>query len=182
MTRPTRCYPGELASIPTHAVVVMIGAAGAGKSTLAQCLATRWDHHAVLSTNACRAQITGGDPFNWDATPDAVLLLHKLLSHRCLAGLTTVVDGTNVTVDRREPLVNAAASVGLPAVAVVLNTPLEVCLARQRDRPGPLPGRKWGPRIPDGVVAAQHAAVLASIPGLPTESFSSVFVINPEGT
>jgi predicted kinase len=180
MTSPTRCYPDELASIPELAVVVLIGAASAGKSTLAQCLATRWGHHCVLSLDVCRAEITG-DPADQDATPEAVQLLHQLLRHRCRVGLTTVVDATNTDADHRAPLVDLATTNHLPAVAVVLDTPLQVCLDRQQDRRGPLLGRRWGRRVPDEVVTAQHAAVASSIPGLPAEGFTGVYVINREG-
>lgn len=178
MTYPPACsVPPELTAIPSPAVVVLVGAAGAGKSTLAHC----WDRHAVASLDACRAQVSG-DPADQDATPDAVWLLHRMVRNRSLAGLTTVVDATNLDPGHREPFVQMARACGLPAIAVVLTTPLEVCQARQRDRLGPLPGRKWGRRVPDEVVAAQHAAVIASIPALPTEGFSAVYVINPEGT
>jgi predicted kinase len=180
MTSPTRCYPDELASIPELAVVVLIGAAGSGKSELAQCLATRWGHHCVLSLDVCRAEIAG-DPADQEATPEAVQLLHQLLRHRCRVGLSTVVDATNVNAGHRAPLVELAAAAHLPAVAVVLNTPLQVCLDRQRDRLGPLPGRRWGRRVPDDVVIAQHAAATSSIPALPGEGFTSVYVISRRG-
>lgn len=180
MTSPTRCCPAELVGIPELAVVVLLGAAGSGKSTLAQCLAARWGHHCVLSLDVCRAEITG-DPTDQDVTPEAVQLLHQLLRHRCRAGLTTVVDATNTDAGHRAPLVELATHGGLPAVAVVLDTPLQVCLDRQQDRLGPLPGRKWGRRVPDEVVTAQHAAVTASIPGLPEEGFTGVYVITRNG-
>jgi predicted kinase len=180
MTGPTRCYPDELASIPELVVVVLLGASGAGKSMLAQCLATRWGHHCVLSLDVCRAEIAG-DPADQDATPEAVQLLHRLLRHRCQSGLSTVVDATNTDADHRAPLVELAIANHLPAVAVVLDTPLQVCLDRQRARLGPLPGRTWGRRVPDEVVTAQHAAVTTSIPGLPAEGFTGVYVISRKG-
>ncbi|GAA2710367.1 hypothetical protein ACFY2R_29410 [Micromonospora olivasterospora] len=62
----------------------------------------------------------------------------------------------------------------MPAVAVVVDTPLEVCLARQDQRPGPLPGQRWGRAVPTTVVRNQHARTPASLDTLHTKGFARV--------
>lgn len=81
------------------ALIVLIGVAGAGKSTLAAC----WHHRQVLSLDALREWVSDDD-CGQDATADAVTVLHTILAARMRRRLTTVVDATNLTADARRPL------------------------------------------------------------------------------
>lgn len=68
----------------------------------------------------------------------------------------------------------------MPATAVVFTTPLRVCLARQADRPGPAPGRRWGRAVPAAVVIVdQHARTRAALATLHGEGFARVVEANP---
>jgi predicted kinase len=59
------------------------------------------------------------------------------------------VDGTHHLERTRVRLRGIAAEVGLPAVAVMLSTPLDICLARQQGRPAPTPGKQYSLRVPE---------------------------------
>jgi predicted kinase len=162
--------------LPTPAVVVMMGASGAGKSTLARRLATR-AHALVISYDQCREELTG-DPHDQSATEAAVELAHQRTALRCMAGLTTVVDGTHTTPAERRALVDLAGVHDLPAVLIALATPLGTCLHRQQTRAPRQPGAAWGRRVPEDVVRGQYARVLASLPQLHTEGFHAVHVLH----
>lgn len=71
-------------------VTVLIGAAGAGKSTAA---ARHWPPGQILSLDALRG-MAAGDPCDQEATAEAVAVLALLLRARLLRRLPTVVDAT----------------------------------------------------------------------------------------
>jgi predicted kinase len=153
------------------ALVVLIGVAGAGKSSLA----AQWRPSQVLSLDAYR-ELVSDDETDQDATADAVRLLHAVLDARLGRGLTTVVDATNVEAAARRPLLDLAAAHGMPAVAVVVDTPLALAQARNVTRPGPRGSARWGRRVPATVIAEQHRQFCASVPRLREEGFTEVIV------
>lgn len=150
-------------------LIVMIGAAGAGKSTLA---AQGWPGQ-VLSLDALR-DLVSGDECDQDATADAVAVLHALVAARLRRKVTTVVDATNVTPAARRPLLDLASAHRAAAIAVVVDTPLPVALARNAARPGPRPGARWGRRVPDQAIHTQHRALRSSLPRLRAEGFTEI--------
>jgi predicted kinase len=119
-------------AIPEPALVVFVGAAGAGKSTLAARL---FGAGEVLSSDAFRA-VVGEDEADQRVTRVAYSILHRELGKRLAARRTTVVDATNVTAYARRGLVRRASSAGMPAVAIVLHLPPTLVLARNATRPG----------------------------------------------
>ncbi|KAB1943158.1 AAA family ATPase [Micromonospora sp. ALFpr18c] len=151
-------------------LVVLIGAAGAGKSTWA---ADRYRSSQVVSLDALRA-VVADDECDQDATADAVALLLAIVDARLSRRLTTVVDATNGVPAERAELLAAAARHQVPTTAVVFGTTLQTCLDRQRQRPGPVPGRRWGRAVPDSVVRNQHQRTRASLDTLTTEGFTRV--------
>ncbi|MDQ2674197.1 MAG: AAA family ATPase, partial [Chloroflexota bacterium] len=119
---------GRFASlaIPRDALVLLIGVAASGKSTFA---ARHFLPTEVLSSDEMRAMITD-DPHAQGATDDAFDLLHRLLAMRLRRGRRTVVDATNVEGWARAELVAIARRHRRPVVAVVLDLPLDVAMAR----------------------------------------------------
>ena len=81
----------------------------------------------------------GSGPHDLDATTDAFDLLERIVDARLGRGLTTVVDTLGLDGVRRDRWLSAARAAGLPAVAVLLDTPDEVCRARNRERDRPVP-------------------------------------------
>ena len=138
-------------AIPATAMVVLIGAAGAGKSTFAR----RWFTPAeILSSDALRALIAG-DPADQSVSQAAFARLHRQLGDRLRAGLLTVVDATNVQRAARRSLVRLAILADRPAVAIVLDLPAPEVHARNRAREE----RVVEPVVVDRQVAALHRSV-----------------------
>jgi protein phosphatase len=118
--------------LPEPCVVVLIGAAGAGKSTLA---ARHFAPSEILSSDAFRAMVSG-DASNQRATRTAFSILHRQLEKRLVAGRTAVVDATNVTLHARRVILRAATAARVPVVAIVLDLDPKVVLSRNAGRMG----------------------------------------------
>ena len=125
------------ALLPDPAVVVLVGAAGSGKSTWA---AAHFRRTEIVSSDDLRA-VVGSGPHDLDATIDAFALLDQIVDARLRRKLCTVVDTLGLDVYRRRQYLDAARRVGLPAVAVVFDTEPAECRRRNagRDRPVPAP-------------------------------------------
>lgn len=156
-------------SLPDPSLVVLVGAAGSGKSTLAARL---FAPGALLSSDAFR-EVVSGDPADQRATKVAFAILHRQLERRLAAGLTTVVDATNVTPFARSGLLRRAAAAGVPAVAIVLALDPEIVLTRNARRAGA------GRAVPEIAVRRQLAELDRSLrPGmLHAEPFAAVHVV-----
>lgn len=148
--------------IPEPSLIVLIGASGSAKSTLART----WPASYRLELDAYR-ELVSGDAGDQEATSDAVRVLHTVLEARLARGLTCVVDATNTRPDVRRHLVEAAHAHQLPAAAVVMTASLEQCLARNARRPD-------NRRVPDDTVRHQFQQVAAARPGLRGEGFDHV--------
>ena len=153
--------------LPEPCLVVVIGAAGSGKSTFAAC---HFAPDEVLSSDAMRERI-GGDPADQRATGAAFAALHRALRRRLAARRTTVVDATSVSARERQPLLRAAAESGVPSIAIVLDLPAAVVLARNAGRPGR--------PVPEDAVRRHLDRLTASLqgPGLAAEGFARVVVL-----
>lgn len=139
-------------TMPEPALVVLIGPAGAGKSTLA----STWEPTQVLELDHFRALVSD-DPGDQAATRDAVFALQVILESRLTRKLTTVIDATNTSYQARVQLLAAARRHGVPTVALLVPTPLDICLERQVSRPE-------NRCVPEQVVRAQHAAMAEGRP------------------
>lgn len=125
---------GDAIRLPDPCLVALVGAAGAGKSTFA----ARWFRPPeILSSDAYR-ELVSGDPTDQGATRAAFAALHRDLGRRLGGGCLAVVDATSVTPTARAALLRVAAGAGLPAVAIVLDLPEDVVLARNAARAGRL--------------------------------------------
>ena len=149
-------------AIPADALVVLIGVAGSGKSTFAS---RHFTPTQVLSSDAFRALIAD-DPTAQGATDDAFDLLHRVLEMRMRRGHLTVVDATNVEAWAREQLLSVARRHRRPCVAIVLDLPVDIALARNAARPAPRP--------PASALQRQARWLLDSMPALPHEGFGAV--------
>jgi predicted kinase len=137
--------------LPEPCLVVLIGAAGAGKSTLAARL---FAPDQVLSSDAHRA-LVAGDEADQAVTKTAFAILHRQLARRMAERRTTVVDATNVTSFARRSLVRRAAAHDVPAIAIVLDLAPTLVLARNANRPGRI--------VPENAVRRQLAELARSL-------------------
>lgn len=122
-------------TIPTPALVVLVGPSGAGKTTWAE---TNFKPGQVLSTDMFRAYC-GAGPDDRTAGTEAFALLDHLIALRLGKGLTTVVDTLGLDADRRAHYREVAAAAGLPCVAVGFDTGAELCRDRNRTSSAPIP-------------------------------------------
>src|SRR3954452_25035982 len=126
---PNRPVPAIVGSDPS--LVVLVGAAGAGKSTFA---ARHFDPAEILSSDRYR-EIVSGDETDQRATRAAFGRLHGDLARRLADGRLTVVDATNVEPWARLTLVRRASAAAVPAIAIVLDLPAATVLARSTAGP-----------------------------------------------
>ena len=123
--------------LPAACLVVLVGASGSGKSHWA---AAHFRPDQVVSSDALRA-LVGTAEHDQRAGTDAFAVLDLVLERRLARGLLTVVDTLGLDHARRAAYVSLAARSGLACHAVVFDTPGEVCRARNRARPSPVPAR-----------------------------------------
>jgi predicted kinase len=148
--------------VSASALVVLIGAAGSGKSTFAQ---RNFPHEAIVASDVLRRARHGrGGTRRRNDVFDEV---HALVEQRLQAGQLTVVDATNTDWMRRGELIRTARKYDRPAVAVVFDLPLETCLAQNSGRPQ---------AVPPHIVRRQVAAVQNDISRLDLEGFSEIHV------
>jgi protein phosphatase len=117
--------------IDDPSLVVLVGAAGAGKSTFA---ARHFRAEEILSSDRFRA-IVSGEEANQAATKAAFVALHAALERRLAAGTLAVVDATSIEPSARRALVARASAVGRTATAIVLDLPAATVVARNAARP-----------------------------------------------
>jgi predicted kinase len=157
--------------IPDPSLVLLIGAAGAGKSTLAARL---FAADEVLSSDAYR-ELVSGDAADQRATRAAFERLHRDLATRLQAGHLTVLDATNLERSARRTAIARARTAGVPIVAIVLDLPAAAVLARNAGRTG---------RVVDRAVVGRHlAAVRSTVDGdqLAVEGYDVVVLLgSPE--
>ncbi len=167
MTRPLR--RSAIVAIPDPCLVVLVGAAGAGKTTFA---GRHFERSQILSSDGFRAQISG-DEADQRATGAAFARLHRELTSRLASRLLTVVDATNIEAAARAGLLARARAARMPAVAIVLDLPAAVVLARNAAR--------TGRKVDEGVVRRHlqqlRATVEAADGGLRAEGFSAVVLL-----
>ncbi len=100
----------------------MVGLQGAGKSTWArEHLA---DTHAVVSKD------------DWPRARRREARQQRVVAELLATGRSVVVDNTNPSPDERAALLAAGRAAGVPVRAVWLDTPFEICLARNDAREG----------------------------------------------
>lgn len=154
--------------IPELALVVLIGASGAGKSSLARRFFRATE---IVSSDECRGLVCD-DETSLEATTDAFELLHFIAAKRLQLGKLTVIDATNVQKEARALLLALARRFYVQSVALVVNTPEEVCQARNALRSD----RQFGPHV-----VRNHCRQLrGSLRHLEKEGFRFVHVLRLE--
>jgi len=146
-------------------LVVLIGTSGSGKSTFA---ARHFRPTQVISSDYCRGLVSD-DENDQAASADAFDVLHYIVGKRLAAGRLTVVDATNVQPESRKQLIALARSHDVLPIAIVLDVPAEVCVARNKVRPDR--------QLPAHVIPRQQRELRRSLKGLEREGFRKVHVL-----
>jgi protein phosphatase len=105
-------------------------------------------------------------------TPEAFELLHYIVGKRLKAGRLTVVDATNVQPDARKQLVAVAREHDVLPVAIVLDVPEGVGVARNATRPD----RDFGAHV----IRRQRDQLRRGLKGLQREGFRTVHTLRGE--
>lgn len=152
--------------VPELALVVLVGASGAGKSSFAR---KHFKPTEVLSSDVCRGLVSD-DENDQSATADAFDILHAIARKRLAAGRLTVVDATNVQPESRKSLVALAREYHCIPAAIVLDVDDAICLRRNEGRPD----RAFAPHV----VRQQRAQLRRSLRSLKSEGFRHVHVLS----
>jgi protein phosphatase len=151
--------------IPELSLITLIGVSGSGKSTFAK---KHFLPTEIISSDFCRGLVSD-DENDQAATNDAFDVLHYITAKRLAAGRLTVVDATNVQSESRRPLVALAREYHVILVAIVIQTPEDVCRERNATRPD----RDFGSHV----IRNQSSQLRRSLKGLQREGFRYVHVL-----
>src|SRR4029079_13692402 len=106
------------------------------------------------------------------ATGDAFDVLHYIANKRLEAGRLMVVDATKVQTEGRRALLWLARAQHVLPVAIVLDLPEALCLARNAERPD----RQFGPHV----IRRQARELRRSLGALKREGFRYIYVLRSE--
>lgn len=167
---------GIRVEIARPSLIVLVGAAGSGKTTLAARL---FAPDEILSSDAFREAVSG-DAADQRATRPAFAILHREVGRRLADGRLVVVDATNVESSARRALLLRAGAANVPATALVLALPPDLVHARNATRPG----RRVDPDVVDRhlarvarLLAAGDAAAAGTLRG---EGFAGVVILRSD--
>lgn len=132
--RPARNAGMELL-LPAPCLVVLVGPSGSGKTTWA---AEHFAATEVVSSDGLRAMVGAGAD-DQAASTAAFGVLELIVDERIRRGLTTVIDTLGFDEDNRRRWIGKAHETGIPAHAVVFDTPPAVCEERNEARERPIP-------------------------------------------
>ena len=155
-------------TVPELSLVVLIGVSGSGKSTFGRA---HFRPTEVIASDFCRG-LVADDENDQSATPQAFELLHYIAGQRLKAGRLTVVDATNVQPEARRQLVAIAREHDVLPVAIVLDVPEKVCVARNAARPD----RDFGAHV----IRRQRDQLRRGLKGLRREGFRTVHTLRGE--
>ncbi|MGW1127813.1 polynucleotide kinase-phosphatase [Streptomyces sp. NPDC002526] len=168
-TEDTGHAPHRTLPVTDLSLVVLIGASGSGKSTFAR---RHFKPTEVISSDFCRG-LVADDENDQSASKDAFDVLHYIAGKRLAAGRLTVVDATNVQPEARRQLVRVAREHDVLPIAIVLDLPEEVCLARNAARPDRAD-------MPRHVIQRHRRELRRSLRGLEREGFRKVHILRSE--
>ncbi len=155
--------------VPSPCLVVMVGPAGSGKSSFCR---RSFRPAEIVSTDACRL-LLAGDEADQGESPGAFLLAHRMAEQRLGRGLLTVFDATSVEPRARRALVALSARRHVPAIAIVLDLPVETCVANDRRR---------ARRVGRAVIVDQARRLARGLPRLRSEGFAAVHIVRGRST
>ncbi|MDR1085103.1 MAG: AAA family ATPase [Deltaproteobacteria bacterium] len=151
--------------LPSFSLVCLMGVSGSGKSTFAR---QHFRPTEILSSDHFRALVSD-DEADQSVSRDAFSCLYYLARKRLKHRKLTVIDATSVHKKARLSLIQMAQKAHCPAVAVILDLPLALCLEMNSLRPNR--------QTPAGVVEKQARQLAESLADLPGEKFFTTYIL-----
>jgi F420-dependent oxidoreductase-like protein len=152
--------------LPAPTLLVLIGPSGSGKTTWAR---EHFSSGEVLSSDSLRAMVGAGED-DQTASTAAFQLLERIVDERLKRGLTVVIDTLGYNDEARSRWVEKAHEAGIPAHAVLFDTPAEVCEQRNETRDKPIPKSVLKSQV------SRFATVSRNVSG---EAFDGVHIQQP---
>lgn len=166
--------------IPRNTLVVMVGASGSGKSSLAE----RLFPGCVVSSDTCRrilsgdalvgAVLVGKVPTSSNDiqkfSEGAFLLFHSWIRARLRHGLLTVADSTALRHESRADLQKIAEEEHAKVLYIFVDTPMDECIKRNSQR-------GVADRVPDAVITRQFKSLERSRVWLSADD--AVYTVRP---
>jgi F420-dependent oxidoreductase-like protein len=121
--------------LPAPCLVVLVGTSSSGKSTWA---ARAFRDSEIASSDRLRGMVGSGED-DQQAGTVAFSILEQIVEERMRRRLTTVIDTLGFDRDKRRRWAGLAHEAGLPAFAVVFDTPPEQARLRNTQRSRPIP-------------------------------------------
>ena len=156
--------------IPDFALIVLIGSTGSGKSTFA---ARHFLPTEIVSSDRCSGLVSD-DETNQDVSADAFELMRDIIGKRLKHRKLAVVDATNVRAADRKAWIELARKWHALPVAIVLDPGVDVCVARNANRPD----RPFGA----GVAQRMTSEIRKGLGGLQREGFRQVWKLTSEAS
>ncbi len=155
--------------LPSPCLVVLVGPAGAGKSTWA---AGQFAANQIVSSDDVRAAV-GDGAHDLSATADAFEVVEAIASRRLRRGLTTIIDSLALDVGQRTRWRELGRAAGVPVIAVAVDTPPATVRARNRERAA-------DERVPDDVLRSQLRRWPDVLHELEHDGFDEVHVVTAQ--
>lgn len=152
--------------VPDPALVLLVGPAGAGKSTFASA---HFRPTEVVSSDRAR-ELLSDDAADQGASAEAFQVLSIIVNGRLRRRLTTVVDATNLRATSRNRYRRLAARYGIRTVAIAFALEREAYGVRNSERAGRV--------VPESVVADQALRMAETLADLEHEGYSAVYVLH----
>lgn len=154
-------------------VFLMVGAPGAGKSTLVHELTTGHWHGASRVISPVQVEMKFPQ---WRGKHGVIFrYLHGQLAELLAEQWVVLVDALNAHPEHRRPFISVAQRHGVPATAIWMDTPLRLCLERAFNRP--LNSRQES-LTPEIVERTHH--MIHHFPPTCDEGFDQVIRVTPD--
>ena len=153
-------------TLPDPSLILLLGAAGAGKSTFAR---RHFQPSEIISSDHCRALICD-DENNQAVNAEAFALLHHLTQLRLQWKKLTVIDATNLQTAARATLLNIAQAADIPCVAIVFNVAAARCAEQNRNRAHRV--------VPDEIIEQHQRELREARARLPHEGYAAIYELH----
>lgn len=152
--------------LPDPSLILLLGSAGAGKSTFAH---RHFQPTQIISSDQCRALICDNEN-DQSVNVEAFGLAHHLARLRLQQHKLTVIDATNLQYQARKPFLRMARAERLALVAIVLNVSPERCARQNQQRTHRI--------VPDEVLAQHQAELVTARARLTREGYFAIYELD----